>query len=190
MNVKYKKFFRVVMIIVLTVVLIWMFVPTPQIIYMAIPASKPKISWMYVRDKSVLVSVADYFKESGYYGIYIPDTDYIYNTEDSGYMTVFNAVGEPGGSVPIEDKKVLRNINTLFKCRGYGVIGKEGNTIYFLISTAREHDRGIAYTIDGEPPELDFVVDYKLLSDGHWYFYEENWTKEHRLQVLHERFGE
>jgi len=192
MNTKYKKRFRGIVITILVVVLLWMFVPTPQIIYMVIPASKPKISWMYARDKGMLVSVADYFKESGHYGIYIPDGDYyIYDTEKSGYMTTYNSYSEPTGPVPIEDKKVLRNINTLFKYGGYGDIGKEGNTIYFNISTAREHDRGIAYTIDGEPPVLDFVVEYKLLSsDGHWYFYEENWTKEYRLQVLHERFGE
>jgi len=97
---------------------------------------------------------------------------------------------EIGKSVPIEDPKVLRDITTLFKSKGYGVIGKRGDTIYFLISTAREHNRGIAYTIDGNPPELDFIVDYKLLSsDGHWYYYEEDWTKEHRLTVLTERFS-
>lgn len=189
MGEKYKKFFRGIVIAVLVIVLVWMFVPTHQIIYMVIPASKPKISWMHTRDKNILGSVADYFQESGYYGIYIFPDDYIFNTEGSGYMYANNA-DELGGSVPIEDAKVLRGINTLFKLKGYSVIGKEGNTIFFLISTAREHNRGIAYTIDGTPPELDFVVDYKLLSDDHWYFYEENWTKEHRMEVLRERFPE
>ena len=188
MIAKQKKLLRNAVIIVLIIAVVWMFVPTHQIIYMAIPASKAKISWMYFRDKSLLTSVAGYFQESGYYGIYIPASDYIYNTKDTGYMFANIIPDKVGENVPIEDQRVLRDINILFKAKGYWTIEKDGNTIAFFISTAREHDRGIAYTIDGSPPVLDFVVDYKLLSsDGHWYYYEEDWTREHRLEVLKEK---
>ena len=190
MKTKSKKFFRLVVIVVLIIAFAWIALPIQQVLHSVIPASKPQISWMYEMDKNMLISVADYLQKSGYHGIYIYDVDYEFNKK-SGYMTTWNTIGEPSGSVPIEDPKVQRDINILFKLKGYSNIGKNENTIYFMISTAREHIRGIAYTIDGEPPVLDFVVDYELLSEeGHWYFYEENWTREYRLQVLNERFGE
>ena len=187
MNAKYKIILRRVTIILIIFVLMWLLLPFQQVMHSVVPASKTQISWMYEMDKNMLVSVADYLQESGYHKIYIDDADYGFNDKKSGYLFALNTNDSLGRFV-LEDQQVQRDINILFKLKGYSIIGKDGNTIYFLISTAGEHNKGIAYTIDGEPPVLDFVVDYELLSEeGHWYYYEENFEKEYRLRVLIER---
>lgn len=43
--------------------------------------------------------------------------------EDSAYMFVFDSASDISGDVPVEDENVLRNINSLLKYEGYGVIG-------------------------------------------------------------------
>ena len=188
-NKKRKKTILAVGIIVVVALVMISFFPT-SIPHTFFAPSKSQIEWMNVRDKRLLTSVAEYFIESGYESISIRESDYIYNNDKKGYMYV-EPISDNSRKlvrIEIEDPKVNENIELLLRWKGYGNIGKNENTIYFEPSNMFRSNRGIACTIDGERPQMAYLVDYKLISGEHWYYYKENY-EEHKLirrQILWE----
>lgn len=78
----------------------------------------------------------------------------------------------------IEDKTVIKALNYLFKIRGYHVVGRDGNTIFFQKYSVLGSDRGIAYSINGEDdPVVEFVVKLDKLEDDGWFYYEADYEE-------------
>jgi len=79
-----------------------------------------------------------------------------------------------GASYSIYDEETLNAISRLFNNR-IRIIGKYGNTIYFTRWAGRDFGRGLAFTIDGNPPveeAIDFLTYYTPLSVPGWWYYE------------------
>ncbi len=88
-----------------------------------------------------------------------------------------------GLDVPIDDTTAARAIEQLQE-RGYSVIAKSGSTIHFQIWSNLDNGMGLAYTTDGNEPNLQFLTDYSVIV-GNWYYYEENynlWRQQHGFE--------
>ena len=135
------------------------------------PFSPPTISIkkmekIFQEDYDLLVSVAEYFQNSGCSSIVIHKSD------ERGYMTVLHpSPDQLVKKVPIEDPEVFRIIDSLFEEKGYWTITRDGNTICFNRWSSLAASRGIAYTIDGAAPEMQYLTYYAKLSKEHWYYY-------------------
>ena len=132
------------------------------------PPNMDKMEKYFNKDKADIVLVTDYFIESGYSEISINKLNY-----KKGFMfTSANRMAE------IEDEAVAKVIERLYKKRGYKVIGRYGNTIFFEKWAFLERDRGIAYSINGEDkPVLEFLVKLEPLSEDGWYYYEADYEE-------------
>ena len=78
----------------------------------------------------------------------------------------------------IEDEAVIKSLNRIFGKRGYRVIGKNDNTIFFQEWAFLEKNRGIAYSINGEDkPVVEFLIKLEALSEDGWFYYEANYEE-------------
>lgn len=118
----------------------------------------------FQRHKTNMTLISEYFCYSGY------DNIYIHNTTEKGMMSV------SGKNVVIESKDIIEAIEKLKK-RGVEVISKEGNTVYFQLWSGLDDGRGVAYSIDGSPPILQFLTRLEPLSELNWYYYEEDYNE-------------
>lgn len=130
------------------------------------PPSIEKVNKIYERDKEVLIAIVEYLSHADYTSIYIPDTN------ESGMMFVS---GE--GDIPITEDNIVDAIDLLQDKYGYSVIGRKGKTIYFQVWSVKNKGRGIAFTIDGTNPELDFLTKVEKLFSDNWYYYEEDFNE-------------
>ena len=128
------------------------------------PTTQEGMEKNFQKDKEYIFTVAEYIANSKYGEIYIP------TTMESGEMS--NA----GTPVKIDNVEVVTAIETLKK-RGYSVIGKSGNTIHFQRWSNLDNGRGIAYSINGNVPNLQFLTKLEPLSDENWYYYEEDFNE-------------
>ena len=131
------------------------------------PLSKDATEKDFMKNKDNIMIVTDYLANLKYNHISIKTTD------KSGIMFA----GLENGMTAIDDSKVISAVNKLFKKR-YSVIIKDENTIHFLRSTRfREFSSGIAYSINGTEPQLQFLTKLEPLSEKNWYYYEEDFNE-------------
>ena len=78
----------------------------------------------------------------------------------------------------IEGEAVIKTMNRLVRKRGYRVIGRNDNTIFFRKWDFFEKERGIAFSINGEdPPQIEFLVKLEALSEQSWFYYEADYEE-------------
>ena len=56
-------------------------------------------------------------------------------------------------------------------------MGRDRNTIYFQRWSNLDNGRGVAYSIDGSTPTLQFLTKLEPLSESNWYYYEEDYNE-------------
>lgn len=121
---------------------------------------KDKMEKYFVRDKEDIILITDYFSNSDY------------------SLIIFNHpnINANFDRLKIDDDLVLEAIVRLLNERGYSVIGKEQNTIFFQKwRSGADLSIGIAYSInDNDEPMLPHLTKLESLSESGWYFYEEN----------------
>ena len=113
-------------------------------------------------------------KNSQYNEIYISDTD------ENGTMFT----GVKSGKVPIGNDTVSQSINYLFKKIGYQTIKKSGNTVSFQrLVSIRDNSAGIAFSLDGNEPKIEYGTKIEPLSEKDWYYWESDfnsWKKQNQ----------
>jgi hypothetical protein len=133
------------------------------------PLSQKETEKDFVKNKDNIMIVTNYIISLKYNNMSILHTDDGKTMFVSGY-----------GHIVIDDSQVIKAIGILFK-RGYQVIDKTGNTIYFQRSTIfRKFGSGIVYSIDGHTPDessIQFLTKLEQLSVSNWYYYEEDYNE-------------
>lgn len=125
------------------------------------------------RDKADFAIIIEYFVNSDYSYINIDKSD----LKKGVMFTGANTRDEE-----IEDEAVIKSLNRLLGKRGYRVIGRNDNTIFFQKWAFLEKDCGIAYSINGEDkPIVEFLIKLEELSEDGWYYYEADY-EEYRNQ--------
>lgn len=143
------------------------------------PINKEKAEKVLSDDYEAVCAIVDYMKNSNYVNISIESNDYI--SDDGNYGTWYvygDALKEQDtGIKKIKDKDIVKIIDILFKKRSYQNISKDGNTVSFLLWSALDRGKGIAYTLDGNAPTLQFLTESERLKKDNWYYYEENFNE-------------
>ena len=144
---------------------------------------------IFIEDYEMLMIIVNCFIDSGHTSIHIwPDKDDGFMSVDSGKQ-----------NISIDNTNVVSIIGTL-KTKGYSVIGRSDNIMFFQRSTRGRHfGNGIAYSIDGvepnygvsprdplygsaaAPTQIMYLTKLEPLSKPNWYYYEEDF-KEWQLQ--------
>ena len=124
------------------------------------------------QDEIVLINtVRDYLLVLEYDEVYIPDTN------EKGTMFV----GLGNGDINIGDETVVGAISRLWG-KGYSVIEKNNNTISFQRWSNLDNGIGLAYSITGGEPTLQFLTKLEPLNEPNWYYYEEDFNEWKRLK--------
>lgn len=103
----------------------------------------------------------------------------IYDEGDYGTWYVKN--DNVNGVMNIENNDIVDTLSELFNKRKYQVIAKDGNTISFQLWANLDAGSGIAYSIDGSEPTLQFLTKSEKMDKENWYYYEENFNEWKRL---------
>ena len=125
------------------------------------PIGKEKMEKIFDEDRELLFIVTNYLISSDYEIAYIPPD----MKDGEIYIS--------GDYAEIEDVEIIKAINKL-KERGYKGISIEDYTIHFQRWSNLDKGRGIAYSIDGSEPTLQFLTKLEPLSEPNWYYYEED----------------
>ena len=121
------------------------------------------VTKIFEKDKEHLIVVSKYFENSDYETIYIP------SSMKSGIMSV------EGIHEYIQEPEIVEAIEEL-KNKGYSVIGKSGSSIYFQRWSNLDSGMGIAYSINSEKLQLEFLTKCEPLLEDNWYYYEEDYN--------------
>ena len=81
-----------------------------------------------------------------------------------------------GRKIEIQNINIVEAINIL-KNKGYYVIAKYENTTHFQRWSNLDNGRGVAYSIDGSEPRLEFLTKLEKLPEHNWYYYEEDYNE-------------
>jgi len=98
--------------------------------------------------------------------------EYMYINRSGDGKTMF-ASGY--GDIIVGDIQVIEAMDVLFK-NGYSVIAKHNNTSYFQRSSTLDFGSGVAYLIDSDEPDIQYLTYLKPLSKPNWYYYEEDYN--------------
>jgi uncharacterized protein YjaZ len=140
------------------------------------PPTKRKIICEFTKHKDYLYEVNNYLLSTNFTEIdIITNTDtgkidfmYVYDFEDNDSRYKKEKIDE-------NVQEYLQYITKNFK---YTNIGLTGNTIYFERWGGLKYKaKGIAFTIDGNQPELDYLFYYEQLNEPNWYYYEINYAE-------------
>lgn len=157
------RFVITVISIIVAVGLIWI------AILSLVPPDRDKVEKYFERDKADFAIITEYIINTGYSYISINKS----NIEKGMMFT-----GADTRNKKIEDEMVVKALDRLLKKRGYHVIGKNDNTVFFQKWAMLEEDRGIAYSINGEDkPSIEFLTKLEPLSENGWYYYEADYNK-------------
>ena len=120
------------------------------------------IEWYFNRDKEEIIRITDYFVGM--------KSNVSFDSVDFKAMNYKSF---------IKDQKVVDDLKTLFEEKGYEVIGKNNNTIYFQKwSRGADLGIGLAYLIDLDAnSDLEFLVKLEPLLEKNWYFYESDYNE-------------
>ena len=142
------------------------------------PIDQDKMERIFLGDREYLIRVKNY----------IADVDC-----DDVYISATMNMGEihiSGENMQIEDDEVSESFEKLKK-RGYRVISKDGNTINFLRWSNLDNGRGVAFSIDGSEPKLQFLTKLEPLSEPNWYYYEEDFNEwKRRNEITNQTQGD
>lgn len=129
-------------------------------------------------DFEYIYVIADYLEKSEYTEIDIQSYDYVSNEGKYGTWYVYGENMERSniGTQKITDEHIVDILDTLFKHKKYKNITKSGNTISFLLWSNLDAGRGVAYTLDGKEPILQFLTYFQELKKENWYYYEEDFN--------------
>jgi len=126
-------------------------------------------------NREQILIVRDYLIMSEFDSITI-SRPFVPRGESINMDTIEMFTGLEHGHVPVKDEAFIEALLHLFQYSS--VIAKNGNGVNFLIWSARNHGRGIVYSIDGNTPDessgLVFLTHIEPLSEEGWYFYDEN----------------
>lgn len=130
------------------------------------PINQKKMEKDFTKNQELILIVTEYLVNSKYNDIYIPDS------MEEGYMFV----NTEGGDILINNSDVVKAIGELKK-RGYSSISKHENTISFVRWAVLDNGRGVAYSINGNEPVLQFLTKLEPLPASNWYYYEEDFNE-------------
>ena len=135
------------------------------------PPNKSKAERTFEQDKTDILLITEYLINSDYAEIFI-------NKARIAQQTGTMFTGIETRDVKIEDEAVVNAIDWLGK-RGYSIMDKTENTIYFQRWTRfKDFGSGIAYSINGkDEPELQFLTKLEPLSEDGWYYYEADYNE-------------
>ncbi len=136
------------------------------------PPNKDKVEQYLQMNRDNILIITEYLINSEYSEIFIQNDHHERGVMFTGLET---------GDVQIDDAEVFDAIGELFKKTKSGVIDKTENTIHIQIWSNLDNGRGIAYSIDGKEPSLNFLTKSEPLSVKDWYYYEEDYN-EWRIQ--------
>lgn len=142
-------------------------------------SSQKKIEREFYKNYETILEITSYIENTGFENVNIQATDYIYDDGDYGTWYVKN--GDVEGVENIENQYFVEMISELFNKRKYQVIAKNENTIYFQLSANIDAGSGVAYSIDGSEPTLQFLTKSEKMDKENWYYYEENFNEWKRL---------
>lgn len=125
------------------------------------PISHEGVEKRFQQHKEYILTVTDYFEKSEYRNIYI------------NLSMKSNEFSVGGERVIIEDADIVKAIAYL-KRNGCSVIIRDEETIQFQMWANLDSGRGIAYSINGEKPVIEFLTKLEPLSENNWYYYEED----------------
>ena len=131
------------------------------------PISKRSMENEFLKQKDILLRLAEYLEKQEYSRIHIT------STSKRGEMFASRNTDEMGKHIQILDNSIVENISELFEKYNYKVIKKQTNGIYFQRWSNRDYGRGVVYTINAERPKNELITKLEPLSEENWYFYEE-----------------
>jgi hypothetical protein len=127
--------------------------------------SKDAIEKSYEQNKADLLIVAEYVKSMEYDSIYISSNDGTVFVSDS-------QTGSVGTNIEIDDPMVTSAANHLFQASRYNMISAVKNEfIAFQTWSTRDKGCGIAYSLNGNEPAIEFLTELAPLSELGWYYY-------------------
>jgi len=130
----------------------------------------------FQRDEKHLKIVANYLENLDYLFIRIDKS----NMKDGVMFTGANTRYQE-----IKDETVLKSLKVLLSVKGYIVIGKNQNTVFFRKWQFLGKDRGIALAFEKEKLTVEFLVKTEPLSENGWYYYEADYEEyRQKLQIL------
>lgn len=138
-------------------------------------SSQKKVEQEFHKNYETILEITSYIENTGFETVNLQATDYIY--DDGNYGTWYVKNGDVEGVENIENRYFIDTISELFNKRKYQVIAKNGNTIYFQLWANLDEARGVAYSIDGSEPTLQFLTKSKKMDKENWYYYEENFNE-------------
>ena len=105
-----------------------------------------------------LTYLVEFFCESGYENVYIPELA-------KGYMSV------EGKKVEIQNTKAEKAIKNL-KRSGCDVIVKKPQYVLFQFWSNLDAGRGVVFSIDGSEPAIEYLTKLEKLDIDNWYYFE------------------
>jgi hypothetical protein len=130
--------------------------------------SKERAEKYFIKNQDTILFVKDYLINSLYEEIQISS----YNGANIMWT------GLDTKDVSIENANVIKAVKILQTKGKYRVIGKSGKTIYFKrYLTVKDKGSGIAYSIDGSEPILQFLTKLEPFSEKGWYYHEEDYDE-------------
>lgn len=125
-------------------------------IYMPSP-NKEQMERNFERNKSLLTTIVNYMENVEYDTIIVND---------------FNA------NIPIENWKTSTAIHILLWRKYYNSISKHNGTVIFQKwKGIQDINQGIAYSIDGKEPMVEFLTLLEPLSEPGWYYYKADYEE-------------
>lgn len=135
--------------------------------------SKDAMEKELTKNMESITAIIAYAQTFGNQDVDITDTDYIYSDSKSWHTIYVSSDTDVGEPVTVTDANVLDTLDYLFKQCHYQNINKSGNTIYLQRWAAiRYKSAGIAYSLNGEEPKIDYATKIEPLSEKDWYYYE------------------
>lgn len=156
-----RKSRKLVIIIICSILLVCLSVGLWQCMkYYVLPPDQEMATQLYEYDKEDFRLIIDYFMASKDTKIFIDKASY--KKDD------MKVAGHK-----IQDKQVLKTLKYFFTIKGYKVIGRNGNTIYFEKWSFGERSIGLAYLIEEDADLwIEALVKSVPLSQSRWYYYE------------------
>ncbi len=120
----------------------------------------------FSRNYETISRVKDILESSEYSTIIIQPTDYIF---EENFYDYYYADSE---KTEIKDEELAETVKSLFKKKRYGTISKSHNYISFTLYADLDRSAGVAYSLDGETPDMQLMSCVEMLSEKNWYYYE------------------
>ena len=174
MNEKIKKYLKIVLIVIASVLLLKFAVTVVQIIifvYEPPAITKDAMEKEFVENRDMILEVVQFLEEEKWETIVIRKT--YYDSEKENKMFVFHN-NQKIGYIPIENQHISEVIRLLFEEYNFEVISKDEEGITLQRWASLEYSRGIVYAPDGEPDAGGLITILEPLEEDGWYFYEQD----------------